>query len=194
MDDESEALYRAEHAAHACAILSRVPRSEIQAISDRGARMRQAHAAYLGRGTCEAHGLTHCACTARGSAEPHAATLATAYAALPYFSREDFRDATAHASAEHARGTGKAYRYALDPACSGALYHPGASVRTPDRTHARRERAEHAAIEASERLTRARAALARLRAAWKGARTRKEREAARSRYRAACHRLGIRPE
>lgn len=102
--------------------------------------------------------------------------------------------ATATLATQALRARDIACAYALERDVTGALHATRARVRAPDGILARRERAEHAAIAAVERRSRALDALARLRAAWKAAPSKRERDALRSRYRAACHRMGVRPE
>lgn len=184
-EEETRALYARERNERTREALSHVPKTEIARIAARGARLAHAWA-------CAQHGVAACTCGA--SAARSVGTVDAAIAALPEFRGRDHAAASAYKSTQAARATGKALASALDPRCTGALVRAPQRARNDDATR----RVTLAREDAFSRMMLRRRALAACEAlgrAWgaaigRGA-PRAERERARSRYRAACHRLGI---
>jgi hypothetical protein len=183
MDEKKSELaraYRDAFKARATLALERGPASTLARVADRGARLTAAYsgAPDVGR--------------ARAPADDR---LAYALAAMECgaFHGLDRVKATATLATAALRARGVACAHALEPGNVGALPRNAPRVRAPENLGARIERAEQAAIDAVTRRSRALDALARLRAAWKNAPSKRERDALRSRYRAACHRMGVKP-
>jgi len=180
-ENRARALYVHEHGTTRDALVRRVPKAERERIAQRAENLRAAWA-------CPAHGIPACAC---GADAPRAnGSIAATVAALPFYLGRDHRPASAARTTRELRATGRALA-CLDPQVTGALVRAPQRVRSDDSR--RVERAQDAACGAAELRRSALDSLDALRAEYRRARGRKARERARSRYRAACHRLGVRP-
>ena len=183
MDEKKRELaqaYRDTFAARAEHGLTVGPACALARIADRGARLTAAYsgAPDVGR--------------ARAPADDR---MAYALAAMESgaFHGLDRVAATAQLATQALRARGVACAYALEPENTGGLPRNAPRVHAPQNLGERVARAQGDAARAVDARSRALRALDRLRNAYHAAPSRRARDALRSRYRAACHRLGVKP-